>query len=114
MHNSIEYASQDATAKNIGQFYYGVSREEVVFLVNLCEICHNKAHSKSKGLLVPIISTKLFECVQIDLINMRPTPDITTTVIYKWIVHLVCCMSKIRMLLALPNKEAITVATAVN
>ncbi len=113
-HNSLGHAGQDVTAKNVGQSYYGVSREEVVFLVKLCEICHRKAHSKSKGPLVPIISTKLFERVQIDLIDMRSTPDITTTVIYKWIAHLVCCMSKIRMLLALPNKEAVTVATAVN
>lgn len=45
---------------------------------------------------------------------MRSTPDITTNVIFKWIAHLVCYMSKIRMLLALPNKEAVTVASAVN
>lgn len=45
---------------------------------------------------------------------MRSTPDITTNVIFKWIAYLVCCMSKIRMLLALPNKEDVTVASAVN
>ncbi len=114
IHNSIGHAGQDATAKNIGQSYYGMSREEIVLLVKLCEICHRKAHSKFKRPLVPVISTKLFERVQIDLINMQSIPDITTTVIYKWIAHLVCCMSKICMLLALPNKEAVTVATTVN
>lgn len=62
-HNSLGHAGQDATAKNVGQCYYGVSHEEVVFLVKLCEICHRKALSKSKGSLVPIISTKLFERV---------------------------------------------------
>ncbi len=91
-----------------------MSREEVVFLVKLCEICHIKAHSKSKGPLVIIISTKLFERVQIGLIDMRSTTVITTNVIFKWIAHLVCYMSKIRILLALPNKEAVTVATEVN
>ncbi len=55
-----------------------------------------------------------FDRVQIDLIDMRSTPNITTTVIFKWIAHFVCCMSKIRILLALPNKEAVTVATTVN
>ena len=113
-HNSLGHAGQDTTAQNVSQFYYGVSREEVVFFIKLCEICHKKAHSKSKGPLVPIISTKLFERIQIDLIDMRSTPNITPTVIYKWIAHLVYCMSKIRMLLALPNKKAVTVATAVN
>lgn len=113
-HNSIEHAGQDATAKNVGQSHYCVSRKEVVFLVKLCEICHRKAHSKSKGPLVSIISTKLFERIQIDLINMQSTPDITTTAIYEWIAPIVCCTSKIHMPLALPNKEAVTVATAVN
>lgn len=82
-HNSIGHPGQDATAKNVSQSYYGVSRKEVIFLVKLCEICHRKAHSKSKGPLVPIISTKLFERVQIGLIDMRSTPDITTNVIFK-------------------------------
>ena len=82
-HNSLGHADQDATAKNVGQSYYGVSREEVVFLVKLCEICHKKAQSKSKEPLVPIISTKLFERAQIDLIDIRLTPDIITTVIFK-------------------------------
>ncbi len=91
-----------------------MSREEVVFLVKLCEICHRKTNTKSKGPLVPIISIKLFERVQIDLIDMRSTPDITTTVIFKQIAHLVCCMSKRRILLVLRNKKAVTVATAVN
>ncbi len=36
------------------------------------------------------------------------------TVIFKWIAYLVCCMSKIHILLALSNKKAVTVAIAVN
>ena len=70
-------------AKNDGQSYYGMICEEVVFLVKLCEICHRKAYSKSKEPLVPIISTKLFERVQIDLIDMQSTPNITTMVVYR-------------------------------
>lgn len=91
-----------------------MTREEIVFLIKLCEICHRKAPSKSKGPLKPIILAKLFERVQIDLIYMRSTPDITANGTYKWVAHLVCCMSKVRMLFALPNKEAATVAQAVN
>lgn len=45
---------------------------------------------------------------------MRLTPDIITTVIFKWIAYLVCCMSKIRMLFALPNKKAVIVVNTVN
>ncbi len=82
-HNSLRHAGQDAAAKNAGQSYYDVSREEIVILVKLCEICHRKAYSKFKRSLVLIISTKLFERVQIDFIDIRSTPDITTTVIFK-------------------------------
>ena len=114
IHNSIGHAGQDATAKNANNTYYGVTCEDIVFLVKLCEICHRKAPSKSKGPVKFIISTKLFERVQIDLIDMRSTPDITPNGTYKWIAYLVCCMSKVRMLFALPNKEAATVAQVVN
>ena len=90
------------------------SREKEVFLVKLCEICQRKAHSKFKEPLVPMISTKLFGRVQIDLINIRSSRDITTTAIFKYIAHFVCYMSKIRILLVLPNKEAVIIATAVS
>lgn len=105
IHNSIGHASQDATAKNISKTYYGVTCEEIVFLIKLCEICHRKAPSKSKGPMKPIISTKLFERVQIDLIDMRSTPDVTPNGTYKWIAHLVCCMSKVSMLFALAKER---------
>ena len=114
IHNSIGHTGQDATAKNVNNTYYGVSCEEVVFLIKLYEICHRKASSKSKGSLKPIISTKLFKRVQIDLIDMRSTLDITANGTYKWRAHLVCYMSKVRMLFTLPNKEAATMAQAVN
>lgn len=94
IHNFIGHAGQDATAKNVSQIYYGVTRKEIVFLIKPCEICHWKAPSKSKGLLKPIILTKLFERVQIDLTDMRSTPDVTLKGIYKWIAHHVCCISK--------------------
>ena len=58
--NSLGHAGQDLTAKAIHTTYYGATREEVIFLIKLCEICHRKAYSKSKGPLKPIISTAIF------------------------------------------------------
>ena len=69
-YNFLGHAGQDATTKNIGQSYYDVRCKEVVLFIKLCEICHKKTHSKSKRLLVFIISTKLFERIQINLIDM--------------------------------------------
>ena len=60
IHNSLGHAGQDPTAKAVHNTYYGATREEVIFLIKLCEICHRKAHSKSKGPLKPIISTAIF------------------------------------------------------
>lgn len=80
----------------------------------LCKICYRKAYSKSKGSLVPIISIKLFERVQIDLINMQSIPNIIIMVIYKQIAYLIYCMSKIRIFFALPNKATVTITTTIN
>ena len=86
----------------------------MIFLIKLCEICHRKAPSKSKGPLKNIISTEVFERVQIDLIDMRSTPEVTTTGAFLWICHLLCHFCKIQMLIALINKEAATVARAIH
>ncbi len=112
-HNSLGHAGQDPTAKAINRAYYGITRDEVIFLIKLCEICHRKAPSKSKGPLKNIISTEVFERVQIDLIDMRSTPDVTTSGTFLWICHLLCRFCKIRMLIAMFNKEAATVARAI-
>ena len=90
------------------------TREEVIFLIKLCEICHRKAYSNSKGPQKPIISIVIFQPVQIDLIDMRSTLDITSSGTFLWIAHLVNHMSKQRMLAAMESKEAITVSRVVH
>ena len=83
--------------------------EESNFLIKLFEVCHRKAHSKFKGPLKSIVSTRLFECVQIDLINMTSTSDGLDC----WISHIEDHFSKFHMLFAMKNKEAATVACKV-
>ncbi len=110
IHNSIRHAGQDATGKNVSQTYYCVTHKEIVFFIKLCEICHRNANSKSKGPFKPIISTKPFERVRIDRIDIRSTSDLTPNGTYDGIAHLLFCISQVRMLFALVNKEAATVA----
>lgn len=43
----------DQISQAVHNTYCGATREEVIFLIKLCEICR-KAHSKSKGPLKPI------------------------------------------------------------
>lgn len=70
IHNSLGHAGQNATCNKIGSEYYGIAHAETQYLVKLCEICHRKVHSKSKGPLKSIETSRLFERVQIDLIDM--------------------------------------------
>ena len=75
VHNNFGHAGQNATASKVNNEYYGISTQEVHFLVKLCEICHRKAFSKPKGPLKSIVVTRLFERVQINLIDLSSTPD---------------------------------------
>ena len=63
VHISLGHIGQNVTATHISKECYRIANEEVNFLVKLCEICHRKAHSKSKGALKNIASTRLFERV---------------------------------------------------
>lgn len=62
-HNSLRHAGQDPTAKATNRAYDVITRDGIIFLIKLCEICHQKAPSKSKGSLKNIISTEVFERV---------------------------------------------------
>ena len=110
VHISLDHIEQNATATHIDKEYYRIAHEEVNFLVKLCEICHRKAHSKSKGPLKNIVSTRLFERVQIDLIDITATPDGD----FVWICHMKDHFSKFHMLFPMANKEAPTVARKVH
>ena len=60
IHNLLGNVGQDPTAKAICTTYYGATREEVIFLIKLCEICYPNANSKCKRPLKLIISTAIF------------------------------------------------------
>ena len=106
VHNSLGHIGQYATGIYISREYYRIATQEVYFLVKLYKICHRKAHSKSKGPLRSIITTRLFERVQIDLIDITATPDSE----YVWICHMEDYFSKFHWLFAMTNKEAPIVA----
>ena len=66
-----KHASQDTIWASIRGTYYGISQAEVKYLIKQCGICHKKAVNRSRGPLTPIISTELFEYLQLNLINFR-------------------------------------------
>ena len=106
VHNSLGHAGQNATATKVNNEYYGITTLEVYFLTKLCEICYRKALSKSKGPLKSIVVVRLFERVQIDLIDISSTPDGE----YKWVCHIEDHFSKFHILFGMKDKEAPSVA----
>ena len=106
VHNSLGHVGQDATSKHVLDQYFGVSKREIIELLRHCAICNRKHQSKSKGPLINIIVERLFQRVQIDLIDMRHDPDRE----FCWILHSEDHFSKFHMLYAMIDKEAITIA----
>ena len=105
-HASLMHAGQEVTATAVVREFYGVSKREVVKLLKSCAICSRARPSKAKGPLKPIQSKRVFERVQIDLIDMSGDPDGSM----KWICHMEDHFSKFHMMFPMPDKESATVA----
>ena len=107
-HSRIGHGGIHLTWAAIGAGYYGIIRTEIIWLLKRCQICIRRASNLSRKPLVPIVTTKLFERIQVDLIDFRNEPDS----VYHWILHVKDHFSKYRQLYPLVNKEAKTVADA--
>ena len=105
-HLSLGHAGQDVTAKAVIEENFGVTKKEVISLLKQCSICALNRPSKAKGPLKPIQSKRVFERVQVDLIDMADDPDGE----YKWICHFEDHFSKFHKMFAMRNKESMTVA----
>jgi len=85
----------------------------VKYLIKKCGICHKKAANQSRGSLTPIISTELFEYLQLDLIDFRHQPDAPYSPSgpkYHWVMHLKDHFSKFTQLYPLQVKSSAEVA----
>ena len=112
-HLLSKHAGQDTTWISIRGTYYGISWAEVKYLIKQCSICHKKAANQSRGLLTLIISTELFECLQLDLIDFRHQPNAPYGSLgpkYYWIMHLKDHFSKFTQLYPLQAKSSAEVA----
>jgi len=59
----------------LNQRYHGVTRNILENFRKFCYICDLKETQKTQPRLTPIISSKIFERAQLDLIDMRCNPD---------------------------------------
>ena len=90
----------------IQQKYYGITRQEVAFVLKLFKNCALNRPATTKAPLIPIISGRAWERVQIDLIDMRHEPSGQ----FKWILHIKDRFSKYTQLYPLKSKHAEAVA----
>lgn len=107
-HLQLLHAGRDKVLAAIQQKYYGISRLEVAFILKLCKNCALNRPAATKAPLVPIVSGRAWERVQIDLIDMRHEPSGQ----FKWILHIKDHFSKYTQLYPLKSKHAEPIATA--
>ena len=101
-HLQLLHAGRNKVWPAIEQQYYGIKREDVEFILKRCKNCTLNRLNTTKAPLVPIISGRAWERVQIDLIDMRHEPSGQ----YKWILHIKDHFSKYTQLYPLKSKHA--------
>jgi hypothetical protein len=74
-HLQLLHAGQIKTWAAVQQKYYGINRQEARFVLKRCKNCALNRPATTKAPLVPIISGRAWERVQIDLIDMRHEPS---------------------------------------
>jgi len=82
--------------------YYGIPRSYVQEFCKTCPTCQLKAPQKSQAPLRPIVESEFLRRVQVDLIDLRNTPDGP----YHYICHFVDHFTKYHVLFPLEDKTA--------
>ena len=101
-HRLLGHAGIKKTFESLQQYVWGIRRQDVEYLIRRCKVCCFKAKTNTKAPLTPIVATRVMERLQIDLIDMRHTPDGR----FKWICHIKDHFSKFSALYACKSKQA--------
>ena len=109
IHNRLQHPGYKITHQALKEQFYGISREDVEWIIKHCILCAQNSANNSQAPLQPVQSTCILDRVQIDLVDMRATPDGN----YKWILHLKDHFSKFTTLYPLADKTAESVATQI-
>jgi hypothetical protein len=74
-HLNLNHTGTDKTMADIGATYYGITRQEVSWLLQHCSTCVKNRTQKQWAPIRPIVVSELFGRVQIDLIDFSMQPD---------------------------------------
>ena len=108
VHEGIGHAGIRKTHQKLLEEVYGISQDDVGALMSSCKICLVNRQSNTRAPLEPIEATRVFERVQIDLIDFRHEPDER----FKWVMHIKDHVSKFSALFAQTSKDAAECATS--
>jgi hypothetical protein len=105
-HLRLLHAGKNKTWEAVQQKFYGITRADVEFVIKRCKNCALNRPAATKAPLVPIVTSRAWERVQADLIDMRHEPSGQ----YKWILHIKDHFSKYTQLYPLKSKHAEPIA----
>lgn len=108
IHKELGHAGSEKTYIEVKRQVYGITKADVRWLKKRCLICNLNQPNNTRAPLEPIVTTRILERIQVDLIDMRHEPSGT----YKWILHVKDHFSKFSALYALRSKRASDVAQA--
>ena len=111
VYNAFDYIERINTAgghnghkkafQRVKKEIFGISRADVQWLLEHCQVCMVNRQNTTRALLQPIVVTEVLGKDQADLIGSRTKPNEK----HVWILHLKDHLSKFRMVYALTNKR---------
>jgi hypothetical protein len=108
-HRALQHYGIEKTYERISENYYGITKRNVAWVVKRCNVCSLNSAAKTKAPVIPILSLRCLDRIQFDLMDFRTVPDQE----FKWILQIKDTFSKYIWLIPLPDKEAETVANAI-
>ena len=100
--NLIIYIEAGVLFPRIQELYYGISREDVEWVVDKCAVCRLMAAQKGKAPIRPIKTLRCLDRVQIDLMDFKVLADGE----YKYILQIKDTFSRHIWLYPLKNRFA--------
>ena len=110
IHLEVGHSGVNKTEYAIGIRFALVPRSVIAEYCKLCAICNRTVKQVLQSTIIPIVSQKFWERIQIDLVDMRHKPSTSRGKTFKYISHVICHFTSFNILWPLEKKEAEEVA----
>ncbi|KAI3623961.1 hypothetical protein CBS14141_003660 [Malassezia furfur] len=93
-HNAIHHQGTNKTWHEISTRYQGIPKRVVDYVIRQCQLCQRQRQGPRPAPVQAIVTQRVMERVQVDMIDMRREPDGE----YQWILHIKDHFSRFCML----------------